>query len=225
MKNNKNSPLKVRPLHVAGQSLDEQIQNYIVDYLTIFFMSALLIVVTIIAWLTRAFPSQYFPIVISIITLIVIIYCTYRIINLVKKINFYKLGRNGERIVAEIFDNLRGQGYVVFHDLVAENEKFNIDHVILSPHGIFTVETKTFRKPRKGEITFKDEKIIAGNINDYFTGRISIKMAEINIKRQYRKKLLCNACYCISGLVCSTNARIFKETNMDIKPEGTIFFY
>ena len=163
MKNNKKSPLKKRPLHVAGQSLDEQIQNYIVDCLTIFFMPALLIVVTIIAWLTRAFPSQYFPIVISIITLVVIIYCIYRIINLVKKINFYKLGRDGERIVAEIFDDLRGQGFVIFHDIVAGN--FNIDHVILTPHGIFTVETKTYSKPPKGEIICKDENIIAGNIN------------------------------------------------------------
>ncbi|MBL7123983.1 MAG: NERD domain-containing protein, partial [Actinobacteria bacterium] len=153
MKNNKKSPLKKRPLHVAGQSLDEQIQNYIVDCLTIFFMPALLIVVTIIAWLTRAFPSQYFPIVISIITLVVIIYCIYRIINLVKKINFYKLGRDGERIVAEIFDDLRGQGFVIFHDIVAGN--FNIDHVILTPHGIFTVETKTYSKPPKGEIICK----------------------------------------------------------------------
>ena len=163
MKNNKKSPLKKRPLHVAGQSLDEQIQNYIVDCLTIFFMPALLIVVTIIAWLTRAFPSQYFPIVISIITLVVIIYCIYRIINLVKKINFYKLGRDGERIVAEIFDDLRGQGFVIFHDIVAGN--FNIDHVILTPHGIFTVETKTYSKPPKGEIICKDGNIIAGNIN------------------------------------------------------------
>lgn len=164
MKNNKKSPLKERPLHVAGQSLDEQIQKYIAEDVSIlFYMPALLIVVTIIAWLTRAFPSQYFPIVISIITLIVIIYCTYRIIILRKKIKFLALGRNGERMVAEIFDNLRGQGFVVFHDIVAGN--FNIDHVILTPHGIFTVETKTFSKPLKGEIICKDHEIIAGNIN------------------------------------------------------------
>ena len=163
MKNNKKSPLKKRPLHVAGQSLDELIQNYIVDYLMVLLMPVILIVVTITAWLNWAFPSHTSPIVTSIITLIVIIYCTYRIIILRKKIKFLVLGRNGERIVAEIFDNLRGQGYVVFHDLVAE--KFNIDHVILSTHGIFTVETKTFSKPPKGEITYKDGKIITGNTN------------------------------------------------------------
>ena len=175
MKNNKKSPLKERPLHVAGQSLDELIQNYIVDGLTILLIPVILIVVIITAWLNWAFPSiivewlnlvshnTLITIISSIIFLIVIIYCIYRIIILIKKIKSLALGRKGERIVAEIFDNLRGQGYVVFHDLVAE--KFNIDHVILSPHGIFTVETKTFSKPPKGEITYKDEKIIAGNIN------------------------------------------------------------
>ena len=175
MKNNKKSPLKERPLHVAGQSLDELIQNYIVDGLTILLIPVILIVVIITAWLNWAFPSIIvewlnlsshntpITIIVSIITLIAIIYCTYRIIILGKKIKSLALGRNGERIVAEIFDNLRGQGFVVFHDLIVKN--FNIDHVILTPHGIFTVETKTFSKPPKGEITYKDEKIIAGNIN------------------------------------------------------------
>lgn len=177
MKNNKKSPLKERPLHVAGQSSDELIQNNIIDCLTILFIPVILILFlifellkwafpSIIAeWLNLTFLSHNTPITIisSIISLIVIIYCIYRIITRVKRIKALALGRNGERIVAEIFDILRGQGFVVFHDLVVEN--FNIDHVILSPHGIFTVETKTFSKPRKGKITFKDEKIIAGNIN------------------------------------------------------------
>jgi len=175
MKNNKKSPLKKRPLHVAGQSLDELIQNYIVDYLTILVILVILILFLIfellnlafplilVEWLNLAFHNTLITTIVSIITLIVIIYCVCRLIILGKKIKAHALGRKGERIVAEILDNLRGQGFVVFHDLVAEN--FNIDHVILSPHGIFTVNTKTFSKPRKGEITFKDDKIIAGNIN------------------------------------------------------------
>ena len=176
MKNNKKSPLKERPLHVAGQSLDEQIQKYIAEDVSILLLiPVILILFLIFEWLNWAFPSIIvewlnlsshntpITIIVSIITLIAIIYCTYRIIILGKKIKSLALGRNGERIVAEIFNNLRGQGFVVFHDLVAEN--FNIDHVILTPHGIFTVETKTFSKPPKGEITYKDEKIIAGNIN------------------------------------------------------------
>jgi hypothetical protein len=178
MKNNKKSPLKEQPLHVAGQSLDEKIHNYISDNASMLLLvPALLIVMTTTAWLTFVFPSKYFPIVISIVTLVVIIYCTYRIIILRKKIKSLVLGRNGEKIVAEIFDNLRSQGFVVFHDIVAKN--FNIDHVILTPCGVFTVETKTLSKPPKGEITYKNEKIIAGNIN---TGDEIIIQAESESK-------------------------------------------
>jgi len=178
VKNNKISPLKERPLHVAGQSLDEQIQNYISeDVSMLLLIPALLIVMTTTAWLTLAFPSKYFPIVVTIITLLAIIYCVNRLIILRKKIKSFVLGRKGERIVAEIFDNFRSQGVVIFHDIVAEN--FNIDHVILTTHGIFTVETKTFSKPPKGEITYKDEKIIAGNRN---TGNEIILQAESQTK-------------------------------------------
>ncbi|NQT66193.1 MAG: NERD domain-containing protein [Actinobacteria bacterium] len=177
MKNNKKSPLKDRPLHVAGQSVDVSIINLAFDGLTIFFILVILSLFLffellylafpsiIVKWLNQTFPPHVTPItiIISIISLIGIIYCIYRIIIIVKRIKSLKLGRDGERIVAEIFDDLRGQGFVIFHDIVAGN--FNIDHVILTPHGIFTVETKTYSKPPKGEIICKDENIIAGNIN------------------------------------------------------------
>ncbi|MHB1377601.1 MAG: nuclease-related domain-containing protein [Candidatus Humimicrobiaceae bacterium] len=120
---------------------------------------------TIMVWLYRAFPSIYIPIVLTVITLFVIIYCTFRLVFLLKKIKSLVLGREGERIVAEILDDLRSKGFVVFHDIVDKNNNFNIDHVILSTHGIFTVETKTFSKPPSGEISYKDDNIIAGNFN------------------------------------------------------------
>lgn len=166
MKNNKRSPLKERPLHVAGQSLDKQIQDYLSDDASMYFtIQGILVCTTIIVWLYRVFPTIYIPILLTIITLFAIIYCSCRLIILLKKIKSLALGRNGERIVAEILDNLRNQEFVVFHDIVDKNRNFNIDHVILSPHGIFTVETKTFSKPPKGEITYKDDNIIAGGIN------------------------------------------------------------
>jgi len=177
MKKNKKSPLKDPPLHTAGQSLDESIRNLAFDGLAIFFIMTILSFFLlfellylafpslIVKWLNQTLPPHITPItiIISIISLIGIIYCIFRLIIIVKRIKSYKLGRDGERIVAEIFDNLREQGFVVFHDIVAGN--FNIDHVILTPHGIFTVETKTYSKPHDGKITFKDENIIAGNMN------------------------------------------------------------
>lgn len=178
MKNNKKSPLKERPLHVAGQSLDEKIQNHILEELPmLFFVPGLFIIVTIEIWITLAHPFKYLPIIMLAITVVAIICSAFRFIILRKNIESLALGRKGERIVAEIFDNFRSQGFIVFHDIVAGN--FNIDHVILTTHGIFTVETKTFSKPPKGEITYKDEKIIAGNFN---TGTEIIIQAESQTK-------------------------------------------
>ena len=166
MSNSKKSPLKEKPLHVAGQSLDEQIHDYMSDDVSMYFMiQGVLVFGTIMVWLYWAFPSIYIPIALTIITLLAIIYCTFRLIFLLKKIKSLALGRKGERIVAEILDNLRSKGFIVFHDIVDKNKNFNIDHVILSPHGIFTVETKTFSKTPKGEIIYRDDNIIAGNFN------------------------------------------------------------
>ena len=43
---------------------------------------------------------------------------------------------------------MRESGYRVFHDIVYENG--NIDHVLIGPTGVYTIETKTISKPAKG---------------------------------------------------------------------------
>jgi hypothetical protein len=57
----------------------------------------------------------------------------------------FRLGFDGERYVAEELNELRADGYQIYHDLPFEG--FNIDHVIVGPAGIFSIETKTRRKP------------------------------------------------------------------------------
>jgi hypothetical protein len=55
--------------------------------------------------------------------------------------------------------DLREQGHRVYHDVIGKN--FNIDHVIVSDRGIFTIETKTYSKPSSGRPTlvFDGEQI------------------------------------------------------------------
>lgn len=60
-----------------------------------------------------------------------------------------RLGLDAELAVGQELDQLLREGAVVFHDLPAE--KFNIDHVVIAPQGVFAIETKGFSKPnRKG---------------------------------------------------------------------------
>jgi hypothetical protein len=85
----------------------------------------------------------------------------------VKKVRMLKLGRDGEKEVGQYLDMLREKGYRVFHDLLGEG--FNVDHVIISPHGVFTVETKTRRKPRgKNAVVRLDERglTVGGHVPD-----------------------------------------------------------
>lgn len=60
------------------------------------------------------------------------------------------LGYLGERAVGEALEPLVSEGFRVFHDVPAEGRtgKFNVDHVVVGPNGIFAIETKTRRKGR-----------------------------------------------------------------------------
>ena len=68
-----------------------------------------------------------------------------------KKLWDYRLGFTGERVVGEALNQLLADGFLVFHDVLFEDHatraKFNLDHVIVGPPGVYVVETKTRRKP------------------------------------------------------------------------------
>ena len=66
-----------------------------------------------------------------------------------KRIRALRQGRDGEKAVGQLLDALREKGYRIFHDLIGG--EFNLDHVIVCEHGVFSIETKTYSKPDKGE--------------------------------------------------------------------------
>lgn len=76
----------------------------------------------------------------------------------------YKLAEEGEKAVGQYLEKLRAEGYEVFHDVPGGG--FNIDHVLIGPTGVYTVETKTWSKPRSGEarIAFDGETLIAAGM-------------------------------------------------------------
>lgn len=60
-----------------------------------------------------------------------------------------KQAADGEKAVGQYLERLRSEGYDVFHDVPAND--FNVDHVLVGPAGIFTIETKTWSKPLRGD--------------------------------------------------------------------------
>jgi hypothetical protein len=73
-----------------------------------------------------------------------------------------KQGIRGERIVGQLLENLRSVGCKVYHDV--EEDGYNIDHVIIGPHGVFAIETKAPSKPAKGQssVAFDGETVKVG---------------------------------------------------------------
>lgn len=150
MKQQTKSPLKDNPLRSPGQSLDEAIQKMMDDKVTSYlFMPLIMILLTGWTWLQwyqiMKIPN---PIVFSFFTIGICIYSFFKILKVKKHLRALRLGRDGERAVGQTLDALRGKDYRVFHDLVGDN--FNLDHIIICEHGVFSIETKTYSKPQKG---------------------------------------------------------------------------
>lgn len=57
------------------------------------------------------------------------------------KLRRARLGLLGEQAVAEQLQTLGLKGYQVFHDLPGDG-KWNVDHVVVGPAGVFVIETK-----------------------------------------------------------------------------------
>lgn len=144
------SPLKQRPLRYAGQSIDEQIDDLLTGSVVTYVLVAMTVVlIAMLEWIHWLSPTRQMPVFVTVVAFCVVCYSAFRISNALKQVKVLQMARDGEKEVAECLDSLRERGYAVFHDILGDG--FNIDHVILSPHGIFTVETKTRSKPHQGD--------------------------------------------------------------------------
>jgi hypothetical protein len=125
-------------------------------------------------WFVRA---PYYPVLFSLVALVVVSYSVYRLWALRQRARDLELGRDGERTVGEILDQLKTKGCAVIHDVVATD--FNVDHVVVAPQGIYTIETKTFSKPPGAEIAFSGDGLVAAGFN---IGGDAIVQAEAEAK-------------------------------------------
>ena len=151
MKKQKKSPLKNRPLRDPGQSADEEIRRIIGEEATGYILfPTIMVMFTAWHWLVwyQIIPVSN-PVGMTIIVAGISVYCFFKMLKVKKKLVALRLGRDGEKAVGQTLDALKRKGYRIFHDLVGDG--FNLDHVIVSEHGVFSVETKTYSKPKKGE--------------------------------------------------------------------------
>jgi len=142
------SPIRFPALRVAGQSVDEEITRLSERFNDRLLLATVCIVLTLFEWFRWWDASPLNPWPLTAVTTCILVFTAWAIARHRREIANLRLGREGERTVGHALEELRAQGYKVFHDIPAPN--FNIDHVIAGPAGIYTIETKTMSKPLRG---------------------------------------------------------------------------
>jgi hypothetical protein len=164
-KRNKKSPLKGPPLRYPGQSIDERRAEIIGKLEAPAFIAAVFIALTVAevySTLTGTRSPLWMYVVIAAAA---VVFAATRVWLAIPTLKALRQARDGERIVGQYLDVLREQGYRVFHDVVGTG--FNVDHILIGPGGIYTVETKTWSKPAKGapKVWFDGEEIKADGMH------------------------------------------------------------
>jgi predicted ester cyclase len=138
----KRSPLRDSLLRSPGQTLQDKLLDTMIDFaLTACSGVFMLVVVCFVPFLLRL---GALAIMVWLIFGLILLWILYKLGSQSKAMQRLKLGVDGELATAEELNQLMHYGYYVFHDFPAN--KFNIDHVVIGPAGVFAVETKTRSK-------------------------------------------------------------------------------
>jgi Nuclease-related domain len=161
------SPLKAKPLRLPGESLDREIDRWVSESAMGYYVAAaMLCTVAAFEWYGTLTHSPRRPLLFSTMAGIAVVVAVWRIWGIKNKVGKLRLGRDGERCVGQFLERLREDGGQVFHDIPGQD--FNLDHVVISPRGVYAIETKTWSKPSPSStITVEgDSLLVAGHAPD-----------------------------------------------------------
>jgi hypothetical protein len=164
MATNAISPLKDRPLRNPGQSLDEEIRDLLDDKVfSYLWYAGGLTMLALTEWVGYLAEVPRSPWLYSSVAVAAMAWAAWRILPLKRRIKNLKLGRDGERAFGQFLEKLREEGAQVFHDI--PGDQFNLDHVVISPQGIFAIETKTISKSHpQSKVTIRGDSVFAGQV-------------------------------------------------------------
>ncbi|HZZ95184.1 MAG TPA: nuclease-related domain-containing protein [Usitatibacter sp.] len=155
------SPLKAKALRNPGQWCEERRKQIFEQKLE----TPLLLFVGMVALTVAEFTRLYLkappqPFLYLAMTFGFLAFALVRMRKYLPEMRNLALAAEGEKAVGQFLERLRAEGYEILHDVPANG--FNVDHAIVGPAGIFTIETKTWRKPRSGNarISFDGETLL-----------------------------------------------------------------
>jgi hypothetical protein len=155
------SPIKDKPLRFPGQSLEEERLKLIEDrFLQPLLLAFFFVGLAAMEWWRYYWERPPSPILFSLVAGLLVAFAAWRFWKIRPKARALRQGIEGEKAVGQYLERLRENGYHVFHDVIGSG--FNVDHVLIGPAGVFTIETKTWSKPARGEakIRFDGEQLI-----------------------------------------------------------------
>lgn len=166
-KKGRKNPLTRDLLRSPGYSLQQQIEKLSED-IDVYLMGVLFLPLFLYAvYLTQKYyenlKNDMLVIFIYTITAVTfVIFSLFKVWKLLKERHDYRLGFDCETAVGQELNQLMLEGCRVFHDFPVEefNKEFNIDHIVVSPKGIFAVETKGVAKHKPGSTVVYDGQMI-----------------------------------------------------------------
>ena len=225
------SPIREHLLHLPGQSLDETINQLWDDrglLYVVYFIG--FVGIAVFDWFRWLAPSPSAPWLTTAVALLVTAYCLVGFLRLIRRTRSLRLGRDGERAVAEVLEELRAKDCLVFHDITGNG--FNIDHVVISTHGLFAVETKTIRKPpgrsRQPTVKLEGGRISAGGAdlgaNPLDQAKASAQWIHRLLKQSTGKSYPVRPCVVFPGWFVEPMSKELPRDIWVLSPKGLVSF-
>jgi len=152
-KRNRRSPLTSELLRPPGFGLQERIEDLTHD-INSDLASIMLAPAVVLAIYQAQIQAntlrdpRVFGILLLVTGLAIVVYLAVKLFRRVDARQTYREALAGELATAQLLEPVLARGGRLLHDIQAPG--FNIDHVVVSPGGVFAVETKHRLKPTQG---------------------------------------------------------------------------
>jgi len=158
-------PEKFKLLRSPGESQRRRVQKSDENLFIYFFSAAFVpvVIASLVLLIAIRLAKKLVPVGAAVAAVLFIASTVCAVIVLLRFLNRRRddlLGYLGERAVAEHLEQLKTEGYRIFHDVPCEGRKknFNIDHVVVGKSGVTAIEVKTRRK-KKGRPGFEEHVV------------------------------------------------------------------
>lgn len=155
-RDNRRSPLTISLHHQAGEQLRRSLDRATDDFYEAMGMAVALGPLFLSGWMLARLGKLdwskirfgWGDVILGLAAAAMLAWIIRKVIINGQTVRKLRQGLEAELATAQCLTPLIGEGCYVLHDIPAD--KFNIDHVVISPHAVFAVESKSRMKPEQG---------------------------------------------------------------------------